>query len=59
MEHNRPTPRDVRGAHTGEALEAALVRVENLAGHPLQEHVAAFEDAHRALQEHLNEAADG
>lgn len=60
MERNVPTPRDVSGAqHCDEAIERAVTRVEELGDSPIAHHVEAFEEAHRILQEHLTEAADG
>lgn len=62
MEHQIPTPKDLSARPepaSESAIEEAIRRVEEITSEPIAEHVAAFEHAHRVLQEHLSEAADG
>lgn len=62
MSTTTPTPGEIpaaaQSAGTHE-IDAALTRVEGLDTDNIAEHVEAFEDAHRILQEHLHGAADG
>lgn len=62
VEQKFPTPKEVNSSPhpvTDQAIDDAVHRVENLTTDVISEHVAAFEQAHRVLQEHLNEAVDG
>ena len=62
VEHKIPTPKDLSSQSepaSEAAIEEAIRRVEDLTSEPITEHVTAFEHAHRVLQEHLSEAADG
>lgn len=62
VEDKIPTPKDLssQGEPASEAtIDEAIRRIEHLTSEPIAEHVAAFEHAHRVLQEHLSEAADG
>lgn len=57
-----PTPADVHRtveAETIPAIETVVAAVANLGEAPIADHVAAFEQAHQVLQEHLSEAGDG
>lgn len=62
MDKPVPTPKELTTQPPSggqEAVEAAVMRVENLSDEPIVEHVEAFEHAYRTLQEFLNEAVDG
>lgn len=51
------TPKAI--ASPAQELHEAVQRVEALGPEPIAEHVSAFENVHRVLQEHLSEAEDG
>lgn len=62
MNQRIPTPMDMnptKPAVDDDAIDEAVERVEGLGTEVISEHVAAFEHAHRVLQDHLNEAVDG
>jgi hypothetical protein len=50
-----PEPGEQRAATGEPRVEAALARLDELAGRPVTEHRAIFEDVHRRLREVLGE----
>jgi hypothetical protein len=59
IEHDSPAGHD-NGAETGEArVDQVLAGLGRLAGLPVDEHVAVFEDAHARLSQVLSELDSG